>query len=1542
MKQLMRFPQTQNKFNHNQPFRLITHILLILFLTPMSLNGAVESVLAERSWGTQRSPNQAVPQDDSTGPTLVIQAGDYQPGKTVGLHWEILGRDTEKQAANWSIRWILPSEWQPAEEGIGTFDPQTSTLMMQEVDHKGKLSLQTQYDAGDVEVQAELLDDDTVVSTSQVSLRPKYTGLVDRGGGEVTGRIGKRNLKIKVPANTLSDEAEIVIQSPQTPPASLPPSGKDPFELFATRNTDGKAVHQFAGRLEIEIDYEPEGDGSDSPNLSIYYFDEELQAWIPEPTVFDRAARVLRAQIDHFSLFAIGMDTSRGHSCAVTDAGGVKCWGDNYFGQLGDDTTVRRSEPVDVVGLSSGVSQVMVGGYHTCALTIEGAVKCWGENGSGQLGDGTTTQRLTPVNVNNLTSGIVALAAGTKHTCALTSSGGVQCWGMNSDGQLGDATTTQRLSPVNVSGLSSGIAKIAGGERHTCALSSAGGLACWGWNGEGQLGDGTTTQRLSPVAVNGLSSGVIALAAGYGFTCALTNTGGMKCWGDNYYGQLGDGTYTQRLTPNDVSGLNSGVTALATGFYHTCAVITGGAAKCWGWNGYGQLGDGTTTQRWTPVDVSGLTSGVTEIAAGSIHSCALTSSGMMCWGGNYYGQLGDGTPTFRTTPVDVSGLSSGVTAITSGYEHNCAVNDIGGVNCWGWNVEGQLGNGNMAQSIVPVAVTGLSGSITMLSAGYQHSCALTDNGGVKCWGDNYYAQLGDGTQIRRLTPVDVSGLSSGVTHLTAGSAHTCVVTNAGAVKCWGDNSAGQLGDGTVSRRLTPVYVSGLSSGVSKVAAGYGHTCAITSSGGVKCWGWNGYGQLGDGTTTTRITPVDVSGLSSGVVAIALGYKHTCALLDSGGVKCWGWNAYGQLGDGTTDTRLTPVDVGSLSGINWLAVGYEHSCAVTSSGGATCWGQNSYGQLGDGTLTPSFSPVSVSGLSSGVAALSGGYNHTCALLTAGGVQCWGDNIDNQLGDGTPIQRLTPVEVVGNNDITLTISTTSPYIGPDDTVTMDWQVGGFDPATRTTDLVFSVPSGFTPVSSGGTFDPVTHILSLPVTGLSGQVSWAVDRAAEDPFTITARLFEQANELKSAELVLNWPLITTWESDLAHAYFGHSLGQANMNGDTYLDLVVGAPGYGGTGAAFIYYGSGHGFTATADLVITGQSVGDKFGWSVASAGDVNNDGYEDVIIGAIGCSQPETHEGCVYVYFGSALGLNSTPNWSAEGNQGYSAFGYVVGTAGDVNGDGISDFFIGAPNYSNGDTNEGKLDVYYGSASGLPATPDWSAEGGQAYAYFGLSAAAAGDATGDAIDDLIVGAPNASGDLEHEGKVYLYAGAVGDLNTNATWTAEGNQAEAHFGEALSAGDLTGDGIQDIIVGAPDYDDGETDEGAVFVYFNSASGLGLQPGWSATSNQAYASFGIAVTFISNVEENNVHGLAIGANRFDDGEEDEGRVFLFYTGSGGIDPNRLWTVDGDQAFANLGYSVVSCADVNGDGLNDFFIGMPQSNDLEPDEGQVLLFVEPQ
>lgn len=338
------------------------------------------------------------------------------------------------------------------------------------------------------------------------------------------------------------------------------------------------------------------------------------------------------------------ISAGQSHTCAVTPAGGVQCWGDNSFSQLGNGTTTDSTHPVDVVGLASGVSAVWAGANHTCA-NQNGAMKCWGSNSSGQLGDKTTVNRTTPVQVAGFASGTFAITAGDAFSCAITGAKVTKCWGL-----------TFGPAPVKITG-AAGAIQITAGAAHACVVLGNRSAKCWGNNSSGQLGDGTKTYRTAAVQVKTLTSGVASIWAGKFHTCAHASSGWAKCWGAGANGQLGNGTLANKLTPVTVSGMSTGVVGLRGGLSFTCAVKSGRDVWCWGRNTQGQLGNGTTTQSAVPALVSGFTGGTGGmLAAGTAHACVLNqvTSQAYCWGANDQGQLGDGTLTQRLTPTLVA------------------------------------------------------------------------------------------------------------------------------------------------------------------------------------------------------------------------------------------------------------------------------------------------------------------------------------------------------------------------------------------------------------------------------------------------------------------------------------------------------------------------------------------------------------------------------------------------------------------------------------------------------------------------------------------------------------------------------------------------------------------------------------------------------------------------------------------------------------------------------------------------------------------------
>ena len=350
------------------------------------------------------------------------------------------------------------------------------------------------------------------------------------------------------------------------------------------------------------------------------------------------------------------------------------------------------------------------------------------------------------------------------------------------------------------------VTQLAAGFRHTCALRSDGTVWCWGDNTTGQLGDATTTQALTPVRVVGITTAT-QITTGFRHSCALLADNNVRCWGDNSQAQLGTGAITApRLTPVQTVNITT-ATQLGTGWDHTCAVLADGTIRCWGSNSSRELGVFTFAGLIpTPVQTQGITT-ATQITGGNQHTCALLADRTVrCWGSNYRGRLGAVTSNnalFGTPNISTA------TQVTAGTRHACALLADRTVRCWGDNEQGQMGDGSptdLAGRPTPVQTLGIS-TATQLAAGDQHTCAVLADRTVLCWGRNDAGALGNGDAVTpRSTPVQTQGITSAV-QLAAGSGHTCALLADRTVRCWGFNNLGQLGDGTATNRLTPVTVA---------------------------------------------------------------------------------------------------------------------------------------------------------------------------------------------------------------------------------------------------------------------------------------------------------------------------------------------------------------------------------------------------------------------------------------------------------------------------------------------------------------------------------------------------------------------------------------------------------------------------------------------------------------------------------------------------------------------------------------------------------------
>ena len=601
------------------------------------------------------------------------------------------------------------------------------------------------------------------------------------------------------------------------------------------------------------------------------------------------------------------------------------------------------------------------------------------------------------------------------------------CWGWNKYGQLGDGRSgdqTDRIKPVAALG-GRKFSILVTGRYHSCGLDSSGSAYCWGANTSGQLGDGTRELRAAPVAVSGRLV-FTTLAAGWQHTCGIVSNGMAYCWGYNANGQLGDGHSSPipAVEPVAVAG-GIGFKSLAAGQDHTCGLTLTGSAYCWGVNFWSVLGDGTSGgyDRLAPGAVTGNLR-FASLVAGSMHTCGLTSSGTAhCWGVNWRGQLGDGskdaggTVVLRPTPVavDISGITTPTTIASPTVLPSSTPTPTVLPSPTPTATAGASPSGTTKVNPTLTATTVLTRLqvvYSSISAGAEHTCGLTSAGKILCWGSNVFGQLGDGSTTNHSSPAQLVG-DRLFTSLSSGRYHTCAISLDSSAWCWGQGSRGQLGDHSLSSSSVPVMVYG--NLFKSVSSGGDHTCGIDLASISWCWGENQNGQLGEGSYRYRFWPwivVNVPVLSS----IQAGKNHTCALDLIGQAWCWGLGQWGQLGSGPSIAGVTPQRV--LGGRRFLATASmasaDHSCAIADDASLWCWGKNSRGQLGIGSSSGTSSPA-MSILLGAVISVSAGGEHTCAINNVLELWCWGSSTYGQTGISSPSDSLSPMLLSSSNGL-----------------------------------------------------------------------------------------------------------------------------------------------------------------------------------------------------------------------------------------------------------------------------------------------------------------------------------------------------------------------------------------------------------------------------------------------------------------------------------------------------------------------------------------------
>lgn len=771
--------------------------------------------------------------------------------------------------------------------------------------------------------------------------------------------------------------------------------------------------------------------------------------------------------------------TYNGHMCVPLLSGKAKCWGNNEYGQLGilvppyqvgNERNLAQSSNVD---LGEKIIKIRSAGLQTCAIVESGKVYCWGENTSGELGYGNTLEvgkTILPKNMGPLEIGekVKDITVSLRSICVLLESARVKCWGTGYGGASGYGQTftwTKDKKPINIPYLNVGglVNNITSGLAHICALLENGEVRCWGGNYRGQLGYGHINligdnEVPSDVGSVPLGEKAVQISLGYEHSCALLESGGLKCWGFNDMAQLGYNNTSNVGDYKPIDNLDSinfelPPVQVSLGYKHSCALFPNHKIKCWGLNYYGQLGLGKND--WTIKNTSTLPYIDVGEDVKSVHvvdnrTCVtLMSNQLKCWGDNRSSLLGQAQVIYLGDDESITAeapIVPGAPAIylTAGHHSTCAVDASGKARCWGENKNQKLspssdlyiGDKEPVTTLEPINT---NFNISQMSdGGYEHICALTTTQNVRCWGYSTYGALGAGTTsyVAISDAQDLLGPGEKAIQVETSDNYSCALLVGGNVRCWGQNGNGKLGLG---HKQNINYASSTSTNISigeqviQITTGWNHVCALTSTGKVKCWGSNNTNELGLGYLYTAVgdneLPSSVPFVNLGAKAkyISAGSGNTCAILENGNFRCWGKNQRGETGYPPEDMTY----FGSPSSKPELNLGYAareiisrntYTCGLMSNGKMKCWG-GSKGLLKDQLPLP---------IPESITKISASDEHTCALLNNASIRCWGSNEYAALG--YPIVKNMGIDEVPSSISPISLGDGVLFLGSDNNVNL----------------------------------------------------------------------------------------------------------------------------------------------------------------------------------------------------------------------------------------------------------------------------------------------------------------------------------------------------------------------------------------------------------------------------------------------------------------------------------------------------------------------------
>jgi len=504
---------------------------------------------------------------------------------------------------------------------------------------------------------------------------------------------------------------------------------------------------------------------------------------------------------------------------AILSNGDLYCWGYNKYGQVGNGTTKTQLTPIKVLSDVKSVSYSSNYPYSVAAILSNGDLYCWGYNGSGQVGNGTTKTQLTPIKVLSdvksvsYSSSYASSYAYYSSVAAILSNGDLYCWGYNGNSQVGNGTTKTQLTPIKVL---SDVKSVSYSYSYffphayyysVAAILSNGDLYCWGYNGSGQVGNGTTKAQLTPIKVlSDVKSVSYSSPSPSPFdsessVAAILSNGDLYCWGYNGNGEVGNGTTKAQLTPIKVLSDVKFISYSSNYFFSVAAILLNGDLYCWGYNGNGEVGNGTTKAQLTPIKVLSDVKSVSYFSNSSV-AAILSNGDLYCWGHNCFGEVGNGTTEAQLTPIKVLSDVKSVSYI-SPYSV-AAILSNGDLYCWGCNEDGQVGNGTREDQTTPIKVLS---DVKSISYSYSSVAAILSNGDLYCWGYNGNGEVGNGTTKAQFTPIKVLSDVKSVSYSSNYSSSVAAILSNGDLYCWGNNEDGQVGNGTTEDQTTPVKIS---------------------------------------------------------------------------------------------------------------------------------------------------------------------------------------------------------------------------------------------------------------------------------------------------------------------------------------------------------------------------------------------------------------------------------------------------------------------------------------------------------------------------------------------------------------------------------------------------------------------------------------------------------------------------------------------------------------------------------------------------------------